>query len=43
MVSVMFKTKKKALDYLKKHGIVFWDIVYIVESTDGCELVYKTK
>lgn len=43
MISVMFETKQKALDYLKERGIIFWDILYIAESVDGCELVYKTR
>lgn len=41
MVSIMFETKQKVLNYLRKHNIDFWHIVYIAESSDGCELVYR--
>lgn len=41
MVSIMFETKQKVLNYLRKHNIDFWHIVYIAESNDGCELVYR--
>ena len=41
MVSITFETKKKVLNYLRKHNIDFWHIVYIAESSNGCELVYR--